>query len=49
MNRTPDELIDALAFAALDRNGSVTFLIGDNEIARLVLAWREMKGRASQP
>jgi len=41
MNRTPDELIDAMAFAATDKGGSITMLMGDNEIARLVLAWRD--------
>lgn len=43
----PDELIDAMAFAATDRGGSVTMLMGDNEIARLVLAWRNMSRRDS--
>lgn len=47
MNRMPDELIDAMAFAATDRGGSITMLMGDNEIARLVLAWRNMSRRDS--
>ena len=40
MNRTPDELIAAMEFCLLDGGASV-FLMGDNEMARLVLAWRE--------
>ena len=47
MNRMPNDLIDAMAFAATDRGGSVTMLMGDNEIARLVLAWRNMTERGS--
>ena len=43
MNRSADELIDAMAFAALDKGGNVTFLAGDNELARLVTEWRRMK------
>lgn len=42
MNRTPDELIAAMEFCLLD-GGASAFLIGDNEMARLVLEWRELK------
>lgn len=42
MNRSPDEIIDALAFA-LENGGVSTVLIGDNEAARLVTSWRETK------
>ena len=44
MNRSADELIDAMAFCVVDR-GASAFLIGDNEMARLVEAWREMKSQ----
>lgn len=47
MNRSPDELIDAMAAAATADAGKITVLMGDNEIARLVLAWRSFKERAS--
>lgn len=40
MNRTPNELTDALAFAIV--NGGVsTVLVGDNELSRLIVDWRE--------
>jgi hypothetical protein len=42
MNRTPEELIDAIAFA-LENDGIGGILIGDNEFARLVLEWRKLK------
>lgn len=40
MNRTPQELIDAIAFA-LENDAIDGILVGDNEFARLVLDWRE--------
>ena len=42
MNRSADELIDAMAFCLVDK-GASGFLIGDNEMARLVTEWRRMK------
>ncbi len=42
MNRTADELINAMAFCLLDGKAS-GFLIGDNEMARLVVEWRRMR------
>jgi hypothetical protein len=42
MNRTADEIIDAMEACVLG-GGATAFLIGDNEMARLVEAWREMK------
>ncbi len=44
MNRSADELIEAMAFCVVDR-GASAFLIGDNEMARLVEAWRDMKSK----
>lgn len=42
MNRTPDQIIDAMAFCALD-GGASAFLMGDNEMARLITEWRSMR------
>ena len=42
MNRTPDELIAEMEHCILNGRASA-FLIGDNEMARLVLEWRELK------
>lgn len=42
MNRSTDELIAAMAVCLLD-GGASAFLIGDNEMARLVTEWRDMK------
>lgn len=42
MDRTPDEVINAMEFCLLNGRASA-FLIGDNEMARLVLEWRELK------
>ena len=42
MDRTPDEVINAMEHCLLHCGGSA-FLIGDNEMARLVLEWRELK------
>lgn len=39
MNRTPDEIIASIEMCATSGVGNL--LIGDNEMARLVLAWRE--------
>lgn len=44
MNRSADEIIDAMAFCVLN-GGANAFLIGDNEMARLVEAWREMRSQ----
>jgi hypothetical protein len=44
MNRTADEIITAMEFCALN-GGASAFLIGDNEMARLVTEWRAMKTR----
>ena len=43
MNRTPEEIIDALAFA-VEHGGVDTMLIGDNEAARLAVSWRDGGG-----
>jgi hypothetical protein len=42
MNRTPDQIIDAMEVCCVD-HGANGFLIGDNEMARLVLEWRNLK------
>ena len=48
MNRSAEEMIDALEFAALDRGGAITFLAGDNELARVVAAWRKQNARIAE-
>jgi hypothetical protein len=42
LNRTADEVIDAMALCCLAGNSSA-FLIGDNEMARLVEEYRKMR------
>lgn len=42
MNRTPDEVIAEMEHCILNGRASA-FLIGDNEMARLVLEWRDVK------
>lgn len=42
MNRSADEIIEAMAACVLN-GGAYAFLLGDNEMARLVEQWREMK------